>query len=115
MKKYFRISFLLLIYFSLISCTTLGILSEEEKKVKIAFSKNLIKDCHFIDGFLVGSLYNPNATLKKKAFKMGGDMVLIPRRRRFIAVEVYHCSEQPPKIEENVQAEENQESVNSPE
>ena len=87
-------------------------LSEEEKKVKIAFSKNLVKDCHFIDGFLVGSMVGPNVALKKKAIKMGGDTVLVSERKRFFAVEVYRCSEQPLKIEEHVQVE-NQESVNS--
>lgn len=110
MQKYFKLSILLLLYFSLVSCTTLGILSEEEKKVKIAFSKNLVKDCHFIDGFITGALMNPNAAFKEKALEMGGDTILVHKKvvKHSLGLEVYRCSEQLPKTEENVQAEDNQ-------
>ena len=116
MKKVCNISLLLLLCFSLVSCTTLGMLSEEEKKVKVAFSKRLVENCQFIDSFMVGSVVNPNAAIRKKAFKMGGDRVLVHKERRSVDVEVYRCSEQPPQMEESVQAEtESQEPVSSPE
>ena len=117
MKKYFKISILLFIYFSVISCTTLGILSEAGKKVKLTSNKNLIENCQFIDGFLsnsISGLDNLDTLIRGKAFKMGGDIVLVVWDNLNM-YEVYRCSEQPPKIKENVQAEENQESVNSPE
>jgi len=42
---------LLFISFSFISCVTVGMLSEEEKKVKISFSKIFVNKCRFINGF----------------------------------------------------------------
>lgn len=116
MKRVFSIFLLLFVFSSLVSCTTLGFLSEEEKKVRTVFNENLVKNCHFIDGFITGSVAGLNSALKKKAFKMGGDMVLVHQGDRNLGVEVYRCSEQPPQMEENMQAETNsQEPGSSPE
>ncbi|MDE0151107.1 MAG: hypothetical protein OXK80_01245 [Bdellovibrionales bacterium] len=115
MKKVLSVFLLLFMFFSLTSCTTLGILSEEEKKVKIVFNENLVKDCHFIDGFITGSVAGLNSALKKKAFKTGGDMVLVHQGNRDLGVEVYRCSEQPPQMEENVQEETNSQEPGTPE
>ena len=98
MKRFFNFVIFLFLCLTLVSCTTLGSLSEEEKKVKVGFSKHLVKECHFIDGFFefagFGGDGNSYSGIKKKAFVMGGDRVLISRENNWTDIEVYRCSEE---------------------
>ena len=111
MKKFFNFVIFLFLCLTLVSCTTLGSLSEEEKKVKVGFSKHLVKECRFIDGFFefagLGGDGDSYSGLKKKAFAMGGDRVLISRENTLTDVEVYRCSEKTAlKTEQSIKTEE---------
>jgi len=86
---------LLFISFSFISCVTVGMLSEEEKKVKISFSKIFVNKCRFINGFTSHQVSTTNTPwLKRRAFQMGGDTMVIQKMtKNTLSVEVYRCSE----------------------
>lgn len=109
MSQYFRVVFLLLFLFGLVSCVHI---SAEAKKVRLTSNKNLVENCQFINGFFVDPSFGLENKIKRKTFKVGGDIALISFVGEvWSTFEAYRCSEQSPQMEENVQTEANAEEA----
>ena len=92
MRKYFKAIRILAVLFSLSACITL---TEEEKKVRIATSPDIVKNCRFIDSFITTRVDDIEDRIRRDTFKMGGDTALVQRTR---VIAVYQCSKQSPQV-----------------
>ena len=70
MRKYFKVIGILSILFFLSACMTL---KEEEKKVRITTSPDVVKNCRFIDSFKIMT-----ATMLPIGTQVGALLLLIP-------------------------------------